>query len=193
MFRYAPRRWWRCRCVCLALLAAWMSSGVGAIDFTQKPFLTLPVDPRCSILFDEQGRQMHSRDGCLVADCGNGTFLWRSVCHNVDDLLDRCLVSLCLPGGRCVQRSFCDDGNECTIDQCEEGSVGECVYTMRPDGSRCGGGDGSCESGICRRPDPPQPSLTERMVSGAMLLLTVAVMFTGVLIALVFAYWRTNI
>ena len=45
----------------------------------------------------------------------------------------------------------CDDGNDCTVDQCDYIQQGNCSYTNAPDGTVCstGGATGICSSGSC--------------------------------------------
>lgn len=51
-------------------------------------------------------------------------------------------------GFECTNNSQCHDGNPCTIDNCV---LGECVNTIKTNGSNCGGGK-TCENGICLPP-----------------------------------------
>lgn len=171
---------------CVALVLALVVCGE-AIDFVPEPFLRLPSDPRCESLYDDRGHKTTSADGCLVADCDNGTFRWRSACQNLEDILERCLVSRCLPGGKCATISFCDDANDCTEDTCDRGGLGDCVYIVLPDGTQCEGA-GRCRAGVCIAPEAPELSFLERAVGIAMIVIVSAMMTLSCLIVGILAF-----
>jgi hypothetical protein len=66
-----------------------------------------------------------------------------------------CTTDVCSTTFGCLNntiQSMCDDGNPCTDDLCAEGAG--CLHTNKPDGTRCGVGDGctifpTCEVGVC--------------------------------------------
>jgi len=50
--------------------------------------------------------------------------------------------------GFCEDEYTCDDGNDCTVDTCDE-EYDYCIATPAPDGTSCDGGYGGCMDGYC--------------------------------------------
>jgi Dictyostelium (slime mold) repeat len=82
--------------------------------------------------------------GCQhVADhaaCNDGIACTTDVCSSTFGCLNNAI------------QSMCDDGNACTDDLCAAGAG--CLHTNKPNGTRCGVGDGctvfpTCEVGVC--------------------------------------------
>ncbi len=93
---------------------------------------------------DCDGNLVH--DACQPDCSGDGV---PDVCEPDDDgdgvpnPCDQC------PG---FDNTQCDDGNDCTIDDCVSGDV--CVYENVSDGTACQGGTGTCVEGQCIFPIP---------------------------------------
>ncbi len=109
---------------------------------------------------DECNRDRDCKDdnSCTQDICENG------ICSNPADDGAACGglvgVGLCNVDGECVEQRrcavdlSCDDGNDCTTDNCRLlslGGLGVCRYPLEDAGTQCGpgltGGDGVCDSG----------------------------------------------
>lgn len=121
------------------------------------------LDPDCRSGFCSGGVCCDAACNAPCESCGMPGFV--GSCRILDDDApcpdaDHCNGVETCQGGACVpgEALECEDGDPCTDDTCE--TTSGCVFTQRPDGSRCDNdslcdGRETCIRGNCREGDPP--------------------------------------